>query len=333
MLGKLCPCLAVLAALAAAPAAAGDGPLFTTQGGTGVVSSTGGLRYVTVGVPSLDRTTLEAIQTSDGSVVRWTDLAGSWGVPTVGYGYPSSFGSAGQGLSRDGHALVLGSAQAPSSPSSFLVVDPRRMTVVKRIALPGFFSYDALSPDGSLLYLIQYTEARSGDLDHYVVRAYDLDAGRLLPGRIADRTQTSWVMQGAAVTRTTSPEGRWVYTLYQNPGGYPFIHALDTVRGVAHCVGLPMSDQNAIFDIALTLHGRTLFVHWRSGRRWLDLDTVTWRLSPASGRFPALSAGLGAGGGALTRGALAAALRRRRRADAMDRALDELLEPRQEVAA
>ena len=71
------------------------------------------------------------------------------------------------------------------------------------------------------------------------MRAYDLATHTLLPGRIADKTQKSWVMQGWAVSRATTADGRWDYTLYANPGGYPFIHALDTVRGVAHCIGLP----------------------------------------------------------------------------------------------
>src|SRR5579862_7396280 len=67
-------------------------------------------------------------------------------------------------------------------------------------------------------------------------------------------------MQGSPVTRTTSADGRWVYTLYTNQGGYPFVHALDTVLGVAHCVGLPMRNQTAIDDAKLVLHGSTLSV-------------------------------------------------------------------------
>ena len=89
------------------------------------------------------------------------------------------------------------------------------------------------------------------------------------------------------MTRTRSLGGRWVYTLYTNPAGYPFIHALDTVRGVAHCVGLPMTNQNGIYNIVLGLHGKTLSVHWRSGRPFVNVDTATWRVTPARrGGFP-----------------------------------------------
>lgn len=323
MLGRACFCLAVLAALAAAPAAAGDGPLFASQGGPGVAVGSGGapsgVRYVAVGTGN--QTALEAIQTSDGTVGRWMDLPGSWGIPTVGYSYPTS----GQGLSRNGRLLVLGALQAASSPTNFVVVNPQQMAVVKRITLPGYFSYDALSPDASRLYLIQYTLGRSGDLNHYIVRAYDLKNERLLPGRIADRTQKSWVMQGSAVTRATSADGRWVYTLYQNPGGYPFIHALDTVRGIAHCVGLPMSNQNGIYNLVLSLHGRTLAVHWRSGRPWLNLDTATWRLSPVSGSFRWSWVAPGIGGALAVLAAAALLIRRRRHAGELERELGELL--------
>jgi hypothetical protein len=88
-------------------------------------------------------------------------------------------------------------------------------------------------------------------------------------------------MEGYPVTRTTSTGGRWVYTLYSNPAGYPFIHALDTVQGIAHCVGLPMTKQNGIYNMRLALHGRTLSVHWLSGRPFVNVDTSTWRVSPA----------------------------------------------------
>jgi hypothetical protein len=105
------------------------------------------------------------------------------------------------------------------------------------------------------------------------------------------------VMQGYAMTRITSSGGRWVYTLYQNPGGYPFVHALDTVRGIAHCIGLPWAsaDQSGLANVVLTLHGKRLAVHWRSGRSWLNVDLASWRVSPAGGGFPWLPLGLGLG--------------------------------------
>ena len=264
---------AVLAVvLGTASAAAGSGPIYSLQGGGGVLF--GGNRYVPVGDSSGVTTQLLAISAKDGTVGRQLDLDGAWGLPATAAGT--------EGLSRDGRTLVLASLQGGfSSPSSFLVVDRRTMRLVKRITLHGYFAYDALSPHASTLYLVQFTRGATNDVEHYIVRAYDLKTGRLLPGRVADRTQKSWVMQGYPVSRTWSPGGRWVYTLYQNPGGYPFIHALDTVRGVAHCVGLPLKNQNGIYNIVLSLRGRTLSVHWRSGRPFVNLDTASWRVTPA----------------------------------------------------
>lgn len=88
-------------------------------------------------------------------------------------------------------------------------------------------------------------------------------------------------MRGFATARTVSPDGRWVYTLYANPGGYPFVHALDTVRGVAHCVGLPWTavDQTAIFDAGLVLRGDKLAVRLGGGTTWRTIDRRTWRVS------------------------------------------------------
>ena len=91
------------------------------------------------------------------------------------------------------------------------------------------------------------------------------------------------------MTRATSAGGRWVYTLYSNPGGTPFVHALDTVRGVAHCVGIPatQAEQNGLYNVVLTLHGQRLAVHWRSGRSWQNIDLASWqRLARPERRLP-----------------------------------------------
>src|SRR5689334_1159522 len=246
----------LVAALAAAPAAAGDGfPQAAMQAGAGVTSPQG-RQYVAVGVDQW-HTMLTTLQY--GGVTGWSELDGSFGIPMV---TQSETG----GLSRDGRTLILQEV-ALAAPTQFVVVDARTLRVRDRFILDGIYSFDALSPDGSMLYLIQRVDAKNSA--RYVVRAYDLVHGRLLPGRIADRTQKSWVMQGQPVVRGTSSDGRWIYTLYSNPGGYPFVHALDTVRGVAHCVGIPWpqtADQGPLWNLVVDPHGRTVDVHWRSGR-------------------------------------------------------------------
>ena len=281
--------LAAVVALAVAPAARADGQMpFATQGGSGILGADGSTRYVAVGANA--DTVVEALETKDGSLRNATTLLGAYGIPAITYDIPA-------GLSADGRTLVV--ANPTLDPvSRFIVLNPRTLRMRSAFALPGSFAFDALSPDGSRLYLIQHTQALDGDYAHYVVRAYDLRTDTLLPGRIADRTQKSWVMNGYPLTRVTSADGRWVYTLYQNGGdGYPFVHALDTVRGVAHCIGLPLESSNGVYNLVLSLRngGRTLAVGWKSGRPWLDVATGTWAITPAHRATPWgwIAAGLG----------------------------------------
>lgn len=195
-------------------------------------------------------------------------LKGSWGIARI---------DSAASISHDGRTLVL----APTvirAPTTFTIVDTATLSVRKRITVPGRHTFDALSPDGGLLYTVQYTNTR--DIGRYVVRAVNVATGRLLPGRIADKTQNSWIMQGLAVTRVTSDDGRMAYTLYANPGGYPFVHALDTVARTAHCVGVPWrGDQNAPWGMKLALRpdGR-LGVTLQSGAPFVAIDVGTWKI-------------------------------------------------------
>lgn len=325
----------VVVVLVAAPIAAADGPMpFASQGGVGVAMPDGVTRIVAVGGTAFGAphptTALEVIETKGGAVRYSVVVPGSWGVPLVTYSQ-----SGAEGLSVDGKTLVLGDTATsyPRTTSSFLLVNAKTLRAKRTIELKGDFAYDALSPDASRLYLIQHVDATNNQ--RYVVRGYDLNAGRLLPGRIADRTQKSWVMQGYPMARTTSVDGRWVYTLYQNPGGYPFVHALDTTRGVAHCIGLPWKgSQNGFYNMRLSLRSddRTLAVHWLSGRPWLTVDTSTWRIAhDHRAGLPWL--GIGAGCAAVLAAAAAfLLLRRRRRAEELEQELSELLRlPQREV--
>jgi len=270
--------LVLAAALLVAPAALADGPMpYAAQNTPGVLSPGGALRYVAL--PNAQNgTVVEAIATHGGVVHATQQLLGPYGIPYV------TSPLDGTGLSADGRTLVLGDASTtfPRRHSSFVVLAAPQLRFRDAVSLRGDFAFDALSPDGSRLYLIQHTDA--ADQTRYVVRAYDVATHRLLPGRVADRTQKSWVMKGYPISRTASTDGRWVYTLYGNAGGFPFVHALDTVRGVAHCIGLPWrGSDDAVWNMRLTLHGSSLAVHWASGRHWLRMDTASWRLSNDAG--------------------------------------------------
>ena len=269
---RLVAAFAAFVSLASASAALAAGPSYVSEGGLGVLAHDGKTRYVAV--PIGNRTAIERVSVRGGSVITWADLAGSWGIPA-----PTYSPTGGEGLSRDGKRLVVGMSFA-GSPSRFAILDTRRMRVVDRITLGGDFAYDALSPDASTLYVTEHVDVNY--VNRYVVRAYDLRNHVLRPGRIADKTQLDWVMEGSALTRATSGDGRWVYTLYSRPGGYPFVHALDTVNGSAHCIGLPWrGDQTALGTARLRLadDGRSLALRLKSGRTWMAMNTASWRLT------------------------------------------------------
>jgi hypothetical protein len=196
-------------------------------------------------------------------------LRGEYGIPTL-----ITTGTK-LGLSHDRSLFVLQSMN--QEHTSFVVLRTRDLHVVQTISLKGSFAFDALSPNVRRLYLIEH---RSADLQHYVVRAYDLAAHRLMPGRIADKTQASWVMQGWPTSRVATFDGRWVYTLYTNPGGFPFVHALDTVHGVAHCVGIGwQGDQNPLYHYRLGINGSQLLVLRGDGSVYRTINRTTWAVS------------------------------------------------------
>ena len=198
---------------------------------------------------------------SDSATPISQTIPGAFGVPTLTVDGPGS------GMFRDGSTFILQSMGLQAS-TQFVLLRTADLSTRDQIKLKGTFGFDALSPDGTMMYLIQHRTTQ--DIQHYIVRAYDLSTHKLLPSRIADKTQESWVMQGWAASRVESRDGRWAYTLYANPGGTPFVHALDTVKGVAHCVGVPWPatdpNQSEIFNAQLTLAGTKLAVRY-AGRR------------------------------------------------------------------
>jgi hypothetical protein len=179
-------------------------------------------------------TTVKAI--SGGRVVATASFDGAFGIPAV-----TSAGLAG-GLSPDGRLLVLAEPpkyQGLREHSRFLLLSTRTLARTATIDLRGEFGFDAISPDRGTLYVIQHVS--SSDLVRYVVRAYDLRAGRLLQGAIVDKRAPDETMRGYPVARATSARGAWVYTLYtKSPESRrPFVHALDAAGRAAFCIDLP----------------------------------------------------------------------------------------------
>ena len=155
------------------------------------------------------------------------------------------------------------------------MVDTHTLKVRRHIALRGDFSFDAISPDGRTMYLIEYS---SRDVLNYAVRTYDLRAGRLVHAPVVDPEEPDEAMKGIPVTRIADEDGRWAYTLYDN-GRHSFVHALDTSRRTAVCIDL---DVRRAWGARLELHGERLDVVGRAARPLASIDTGRTPSSPAA---------------------------------------------------
>jgi hypothetical protein len=242
---------------------------------------------VFVALPTDEGTAL-ARANPDGGAVRSVSIPGGFTIPTVALDKSTS------GLSADGSVLALAQplVQFPQRRTRFEILDATSLRVRDNIVLPGTYSFDAISPDGGLLYLIQYTSP--SDPSHYLVRAYDVTSRHLLRAPVVDPSESGQPMTGKPVTRAVSPDGRWAYTLYQGSDEGPFVHALDTAGHRAVCV-----DLDAI-DLPRNLSGSRLAVSGdggelsilRGGSEVGQVDTQTFTVSSAE------SAGAGGGQGA-----------------------------------
>ena len=267
---------AVLAWMAlAAPAAAADGlPVGNVDAGpTGVTTPGEEARYVTLGAPG--GTMVAKVRRDEGQVLRSRFFGGSFTVPGVALD-----GSAG-GLSADGRtlALIRPRARFPQGRTHLLVLDAGRLQVVRRVTLRGDFSFDAISPDGSSLYLIQYLSRRNPT--RYAVRAYDVRSGELARDPIVDPREPDERMGGYPVTRAYSADGRWAYTLYDGAGKHPFVHALDTTGRTAACIDLDaLSPRRDVYALRLAVEhaGRSLSIV-DHGTPVAEIDTRTFRVA------------------------------------------------------
>ena len=238
----ICLTVGVAAAIAAGIAAAGGySPGFAPKG---VLAPGGHVRYVAVS--SSRATVLKAVRVGGRQVLRTASLRGAFGVPMV-----ANDGTAG-GLTRDGRTLVVSTLAGTAPVTRFAVLDTKSFKVRQMIRLGGPWAFDALSANGDKLFLIQYVSTPNAI--HYVVRAYDLGLHQLVAGAIADKTEPG-PMSGFPISRVTSADGTWAYTLYQRGNGEkPFIHALDTRDRVAVCIDLAwQGDPNNLGNVRLTL--------------------------------------------------------------------------------
>jgi hypothetical protein len=301
--------IALLAAgLAGATQAAGGPSVREDAGLTGIGTPTG-FRYVAIG--ERNRTVLARISPQQ-RVVAVRFLAGRYTIAGVAYDGTAT------GLSADGKTLVLVRPRFAyaRARTDFLIVSTPGLHVRDAVTLRGDFSLDAVSPDGSMLYFIQYLSPR--DPTEYVVRAFDTEGEKLVPEPVVDKSEPGEEMRGNPVSRAASPDGRWAYTLYDGGGKAPFVHALDTVAVEAHCIDLDaLAGRFDLPELRLRLDSGSLAVVSAS-ERVAVIDTASFQVGEAgressgdgtNGRWPAIGVLVAL----VTAAALSLIIRRRRR--------------------
>jgi hypothetical protein len=232
--------LAVALASLSFPATAGAKGAGMMAAPAGVAVAGSPYRYIAIhprvaGAP----TVVARIDRQGGRLRRWWYLRGDFQIPAVAYD-----GSAG-GLSADGGTLVLSrfKFEWPPRGSRFAVLDtglylrhPRRpgerrpAHAIHRLDLPGFYSFDAISPDGRTAFLVHHL-VHGHDVGGFELRAIDTETGQLVPVPGAGRPGAP--LAGLPITRATSGDGRSIYTLYFGAHRRLFLLALDTVSGCA----------------------------------------------------------------------------------------------------
>ncbi|MEA2497263.1 MAG: hypothetical protein QOJ29_5174, partial [Thermoleophilaceae bacterium] len=199
------------------------------------------------------------------ALVALAAASGNFEMPVVA-------GDANAGRSADGSTAVLVEKPARGT-TRFAIVDTARMRVKRVVSLRGDFGFDALSPNGSKVYVIQYL---SHDHKHYAVQS--LRGSRL--HTVVEKGEPGEEMAGVPLSRATTSSGGWVFTLYDGAGNTPFVHALQAEDGYTLCIDLDaLQGRQDLSTLRLNLNGPTLSVRDRSRTPIVNVDTRTFEVS------------------------------------------------------
>jgi YVTN family beta-propeller protein len=267
--------------------------------GRAVASPDGSVYYALEGAgPS----TLGWIEAKTGRALTRLELPGT-------LSFADEHGPAPSGFSPNGRWLVL---VGPSGPSSrFVVVDTGLLKVAADVAVPGAFAYDAISDDGTSLYLIERIDARAAQTlagvnpaYAYRVRVYDLPSAKLSETLVVDtklaaqtngdnaQTRIDGIMNGIYQSSVPSRDGQSNFSFYYNPNRGPFIHVLHLNSRNAFCIlDLPIVpngyDKRLRWSLALAPSGSTLYASNGTLGLVSAIDTTTLKV-----RYTATVAGL-----------------------------------------
>lgn len=233
-----------IALVAPAAAAADGGGLPASYGGKAITSRGGEFGYIAV--PAREDSVVQVFH--DGLWVRWRTFNGAFAVPQAAWDGTKT------GLSADGRTLVLSEIPDayPVRRTRLLVLSTPSLKVKRRITLNGWYSVDAISPDGGVIYLVHYKTPAA-----YEVVAYEPGDGSSRV--IMDPDEPGEQMEGMPLSRVTSADGGTEFTLVTSPEE-PFIHQLDVENGTAECIDLPQLKGYDLAGTTLRLDGGTVAI-------------------------------------------------------------------------
>jgi hypothetical protein len=249
----------------------------------GVVSGDG--RTLVIAEAAGQDTTVRAIGATDGSVLLARSLGGTWILPRIGRdGLPA-------GVSDAGATVVLAAADAATAAVSHFAILSDGLRRETAVDLRGQFSFDALSPNGGTMFLVEHQGGAN-----YAVRSWTPDVG-LHDGVVVDKSNVDEQMAGYPIAQAPAGQGL-VFTMYRGPE--TFVHALDTTNEFAVCIDLEgMPDTMDELDLnawAITSPddlGHTFLTNARLGVV-LELDRASFSISRRA-RFPAAATFAGIG--------------------------------------
>lgn len=183
-------------------------------------------------------------------------------------------------VSSDGNTVVL----APANQLHYtlgrreteLVVEGRSMTEPRSLTIDGNYEPEAVSVDGSTLFLIRYLPAMKPD--RYQVRQLDIASGKVGPVYTPD-ADLQKAMGGTARVQTAPSDGTRLYTLYtvgQGDSERAFVHTLALDDLWAHCIDLPAAfatKAESATAMALSPDGGRLYVVNSAIGRVAEVDT------------------------------------------------------------
>jgi len=195
------------------------------------------------------RTRLNLYNLQTGSIAHDFTVDGEWNL---------------DGISTNGRWLVL--TRIPNEQeqtrrqangiwqTEIQIFDTQNGRTTHTITLDGNYEIDAISGDGTGLFLIQHLPPANPD--HYLIRAYDLSLDELLPDPLRDKRFLDELMVGYPWGSISDPAGVWYLTLYLNTQhNKAFIHALNMENRWTFCIDLPSGegDFNTLQQYTLTL--------------------------------------------------------------------------------